>query len=161
MSVRDHLTQSTALGYLAIPRIVTGWFFLQFGWEKLSPRFLSGEQLARQLGRAANDPILWHRDFILQTVVPHSHFFRYLIAFGVIAIGVSLIVGLLVRLSSAFGAFHNLNILFAVALPSGGAQIGLNRIFIVLQLMFILASAGRALGVDGILKKRFPKSWLF
>lgn len=161
MSVRDHLAQSTCLGYLAIPRIVVGCFFFQFGWEKLNPRFLSGEQLVRQLAHAASDPLIWHRDFILHTVVPHSHFFGYLTAFGEIALGVSLIVGLLVRLSSLIGIFHNLNIFFAVALPTGGAQVGLNRIFIVLQFMFIFAAAGRALGLDGVLRSRFPRSWLF
>ncbi len=155
------MKQSTYLGYLAIPRIVVGYYFFQFGWEKLTPQFLSGELLTRQLARAANDPLLWHRDFILHTVVPHSHLFGYLIAYGEMAIGLSLIAGLLVRLSSIFGMFHNLNILFAVALPTGGAQIGLNRIFIVLQCMFILAAGGRALGLDGVLKSRFPRSWIF
>lgn len=155
------MTKTTYLGYLAIPRIVVGYYFFQFGWEKLNLRFLSGEQLTRQLARAATDPLTWHRDFILHSVVPHSHLFGYLIAYGEMAIGLSLIVGLLVRLSSAFGIFHNLNILFAVALPTGGAQVGLNRIFIVLQFMFIFAAAGRALGLDGVLKSRFPRSWLF
>jgi thiosulfate dehydrogenase [quinone] large subunit len=155
------MTQTTYLGYLAVPRIVVGYYFFQFGWEKLNPRFLSGEQLARQLSRATADPLAWHRAFILHSIVPHSHFFGYLTAYGEIAIGLSLMVGLLVRLSSAFGILHNLNILFAVALPTGGAQVGLNRIFIVLQFMFLLAAAGRALGLDGILKSRFPRSWIF
>ena len=83
------------------------------------------------------------------------------VAYGEIAIGLSLFFGCLVRLSSAFGVFHNLNILFAMALPAGGVQVGLNRIFIVFQLMFLFASAGRALGLDALLKKRFPQSWLF
>jgi len=138
-----------------------GYFFFVYGWQKLNLRFLSGEQLAMQLARAANDPLAFHRDFILQTVTPHSQFFAYLIAYGEIAIGLSLIFGLLVRLSSAFGMFHNLNIMFALAIPNGGAQVGLNRIFIVLQLMFILAAAGRAFGLDGILAKRFGRSWMF
>jgi len=128
MSVRDQLTERTYLAYLAIPRIVVGYFFFVYGWQKLNLRFLSGEQLAMQLARAANDPLAFHRDFILQTVTPHSQFFAYLIAYGEIAIGLSLIFGLLVRLSSAFGMFHNLNIMFAL---------------------------------DGILAKRFGRSWMF
>jgi hypothetical protein len=59
----------------------------------------------------------------------------------------------LVRISSSFGAFHNFNILLAIA---AGPQVGLNRIFIVLQIIFVLSSAGLALGVDGLLKRRFP-----
>jgi uncharacterized membrane protein YphA (DoxX/SURF4 family) len=161
VSFRDHWKQSTWLGYLAIPRIVVGFFFLQFGWAKFNPRFLSGQQLASQLARAASDPLPFHRDFILHTVVPHAHFFAVLIAFGEVAIALSLLLGCLVRLSSLFAAFHNLNIYFALGIPAGGAQLGLNRIFIVLELMFVFASAGRAFGLDGLLKKRFPGSWIF
>jgi len=161
VSFWNHFQQRTYLGYLAIPRIVAGYFFLLFGWQKLNPRFLSGQLLAAQLGRAASDPISWHRDFILHTAIPHAHFFGYLVCFGEIAIGVSLVLGCLVRISSCFGAFHNLNIYFAIAIPNGGAQLGLNRIYIVLQLMFVFASAGRALGLDAILKKWFPRSCLF
>ncbi len=160
MSLGDHFKQTTWLGYLALPRIAVGFFFVQFGLQKLNPNFLSGEQLARQLTRASGDPLAFHRDFILNTVVPHAHLFGYLISYGEIAIGLSLLFGCLVRISSTFGAFHNLNIFFAVAIPNGGAQVGLNRIFIVLQVMFLFASAGRVFGLDGILKKRFPRSWL-
>jgi uncharacterized membrane protein YphA (DoxX/SURF4 family) len=161
VSLGDHFKQSTSLGYLAIPRIVVGYYFFQFGWQKLAPRFLSGEQFTRQLARATADPLPFHRDFILHFVTPHAYLFAHLVAYGEIAIGLSLFFGCLVRLSSTFGVFHNLNILFAMALPAGGVQVGLNRIFIVFQVMFLFASAGRAIGLDALLKKRFPQTWLF
>jgi hypothetical protein len=63
--------------------------------------------------------------------------------------------------ASSFGCFVNLNIFLAIGLPSGGAQMRLNRIFICLHLIFVIASAGRSLGVDGWLKEKFPKCWLF
>lgn len=162
MLLVGNFKQTTYLGYLAMARIVMGYYFIQVGWGKLGPRFLSGESLARQLTEnALKDPLSLHRDFILGVVVPHSQFFSSLVCFGEIAIGVSLLVGCLVRISSLFGAFHNLNIYLAIAIPGGsGAQVGLNRIFIVLQLIFVLASAGRSLGIDGILKKKFPQTWL-
>jgi uncharacterized membrane protein YphA (DoxX/SURF4 family) len=138
-----------------------GYFFIQVGWAKLNPRFLSGRQLTAQLAKVGGDPIGWHRDFILHVVVPHAHFFGYLVAYGEIAIGISLLVGCLVRISSSFGAFHNLNILLAIALPNGGAQVALNDIYIALHVVFVLASAGRALGLDCILHKRFPRSAIF
>ena len=146
---------------MALPRIAVGVFFIQFGWQKLAPRFLSGEQFVRQLSRASADPLPFHRDFILHVVTPHAHLFAHLVAYGEIAIGLSLVFGCLVRLSSIFGVFHNLNILFAMALPAGGVQVGLNRIFIVFQLMFVFASAGRALGLDALFRRRFPHTWLF
>ena len=80
MSISEHFTQRTSLGYLAIPRVVLGFLFLQFGWQKMNPRFLSGEQLVAQLSRAASDPVAWHRDFIMQTVIPHSELFGHIVA---------------------------------------------------------------------------------
>ena len=107
------------------------------------------------------DPFGWHREFITGVVIPHASFFGHLIAYGELAIGLSLLTGCLVRISSSFGAFHNLNILLAIAIANGGPQLGINRIFIVLELMFVLSCAGQALGIDGLLKKRFPNVKIF
>jgi len=107
------------------------------------------------------DPLAWHRAFIQGFVIPHAHLFSYLSAFGEIAIGTSLVVGCLVRISSIFGAFYNFNILFSVAYAAGGGTVNYNRLLVLLHLIFVSSSAGRALGVDGILKRRFPRTWLF
>ena len=162
MSLATNFKQSTSLLYLAILRIMVGYHFLDVAWAKLSRGFLNGDDLPAQLLKTvAKDPIGWHRDFIVGFILPHSVFFSYLVPLGELAIGISLVLGCLVRISSSFGAFHNLNILFAIALPGSGAQTAVNEIFIILHLMFVFASAGRVLGVDGILKKGFPRSWLF
>jgi uncharacterized membrane protein YphA (DoxX/SURF4 family) len=84
-----------------------------------------------------------------------------LVAYGELAIGLSLLFGCLVRISAAFAAFHNLNILLAIAWANGGPQLGLNRIFIIMELVFVFAAAGRAWGLDGFLKRRFPRNPLF
>ena len=157
----ENFRQNTALGYVAILRIMVGYHFLVVGLGKLTGGFLSGEALPRTLSGVADDPISWHRDFILGVVVPNADVFSYLVCFGELAIAFSLLSGCLVRISSLFGAFYNLNIYLAVAIPSGGAQVGINRIFIILHLVFVAVSAGRALGLDGYLKKKFPRCWLF
>lgn len=162
VSLAGNFKQSTYLAYLAIARIFVGYHFFETGWAKVAGGFLKGDALPAQLLKtAAKDPIGWHRQFIVGFVVPHSGFFSYLVALGEVAIGVSLLLGCLVRLSSSFGAFHNLNIFFAIALGGGGSQLAINGIFIVLHVMFVLASAGLVLGLDAILKKIFPRSWLF
>lgn len=163
MSLADNFRQRTPLVYLAIPRIFVGYHFISVALPKLARGFTNGADLPAQLLKTVGkDPIGWHRLFIQGFVVPHSGFFSYLIPYGELAIGISLVVGCLVRLSSAFGAFHNLNILFAVALGGGGgAQTAINVIFISLHVVFIFASAGRSLGLDAILKKIFPRSSLF
>ena len=160
-SLQRHYRQKTFLVYLAIVRIFIGYHYISVSWGKVSGTFLSGETLPRMLANVADDPFLWHQGFLLGVVIPHSVFFSYLVAFGELAIGISLLLGCLVRVSSLFAAFHNLNIYLAIGIPRGGAVLGLNRLFIVCLLIFALAGAGRALGLDGILKKRFPRSWLF
>jgi thiosulfate dehydrogenase [quinone] large subunit len=162
MSLTSNFKQSTYLGYLAILRIAVGYHFLTVSLPKVTGPFIKGHVLAEELAKtAAKDPFAWHRAFILGVVVPHAHFFSNLVAFGELAIGISLLLGCLVRISASFGAFHNLNILFAIAVANGGPQLGINRIFIFLQIIFVLSSAGRSLGLDGILKRWFPRSMLF
>ena len=157
--------QKTWLGYLAFVRILVGVQFFMVGWPKLTGgRFLSrnGQPLAQDLLRGApKDYLAWHRAFITGFVAPHAHFFSYLVAFGEVAIAISLITGCLVRVSSLFGAFHNANIYFSVAIASGGATMNYNRLLILLHIVFVCSSAGLVFGLDGLLKKRFPRSWLF
>ena len=162
MSLSQNFKQPTYLGYLAILRIAVGYYFASVALPKITGPFLHGKALAEDLTKTAlKDPIGFHQTFILSTVVPHAQFFGHLVAFGEMAIGLSFLFGCLVRISAAFGAFHNLNILLAIAWANGGPQLGINRIFIILELIFVFASAGRALGLDGILKRCCPNSKLF
>lgn len=162
MSFLTNFRRSTSLGYLAILRIMLGCEFFYLGWEKVFGAFLQGGLLPAQLKRGVGgDPFAWHRAFINGFVLPHATFFSYLVAFGELAIGISLLFGCLVRVSSSFGAFHNLNIFLAISMATGGSQLRLNLTFIVLHLVFVFASAGRSLGLDGILHRRFPRTRLF
>ncbi len=160
----DTLHQRTWLGYLAVVRILVGIQFFLVAWPKVvGGRFLAGQGQGlaeRLLAGAQHDPLLWHRAFITGFVAPHAHFFSYLVAFGELAIGISLITGCLVRVSSSFGAFHNANIFFALAYVNN-AQANYNRLLVLLHIVFIFSSAGRVFGIDGLLAKRFPRSRLF
>jgi thiosulfate dehydrogenase (quinone) large subunit len=162
MSLISNFKQPSYLGYLAILRIAVGYHFLTAAWPKVTGKFLTGQTLAEELTKTvAKDPLAWHRSFIMDSVIPHVHFFSHLVAFGELAIGLSLLFGCLVRISASFGAFHNLNILLSIAIANGGPQLGINRIFIFLQLIFVFSSAGLALGLDGLLKRWFPNTKLF
>lgn len=156
MTLRENFEQRTSLGYLAIIRIAIGYHFFTTGWAKVTKGF--DEMSPQLLAGVAKDTVGWHHSFIVGWVIPNAFWFKYVVAYGELAIAISLLAGCLVRISSLFGAFHNFNILLAVAT---GAQIGLNRLFIVVQLVFVLSSAGRSLGVDGWLHRRFPRSRLF
>ena len=115
-----NLKQRTYLAYIALVRILLGYHFIGTGLDKLFGSFLSGKSLLNDLARGGpKDPFAWHHAFISGFVVPHVHFFSYLVTYGELAIGISLLLGCLVRISSSFGAFHNMNIWLA----SGGTHL--------------------------------------
>ena len=154
--------RDTWLAYLVPARIAVGYHFLVRGsWPKLVEGFGAEELTQELLGGAARNPIPIHRDFIINFVVPNAEAFSRLIAFGELAIGLALITGCLVRVASSFAAFQNLNIYLAIAIPNASAQVGFNRTLIVMHVIFVAASAGRCLGIDGLLKKKFPRSPIF
>lgn len=162
MGLVSNFKQNTWLGYLALIRFAVGYHFLGVAIPKLSSGFLNSKVLANQLAAGiGKDPLAWHRAFIQAQVLPHAHFFNYLTTFGELAIGLSLVTGCLVRVASSFGAFYQANIFLSIAFGAGGALFALNRLYILLHVIFVLASAGRAWGLDCLLKKGFPKSRLF
>jgi uncharacterized membrane protein YphA (DoxX/SURF4 family) len=162
MGLVSNFKQNTWLGYLALIRIAVGYHFMGVALPKLSSGYLNGKFMANQLAAGVGkDPLAWHRAFIHGQVLTHPHVFNYLTAFGELAIALSLLTGCLVRLSSLFGAFYQANIFLAIGFAAGGALFALNRLYILLFLIFLFASAGRAWGLDCLLKKGFPKSWLF
>ena len=162
MSLSTNFKQPTYLGYLAVLRIAVGYHFITAAWPKITGPFLQGHIMTEELMKTvAKDPFTWHRAFITGFVIPHGYFFSHLVAFGELAIGLSLFFGCLVRLSSLFGAFHNLNILLAIAIANGAAQLAINRLYVVMHIVFFIASAGLSLGLDGILKQRFPRAKIF
>lgn len=162
MGLVSNFKQGTWLGYLALIRIAVGYHFLTAALPKLSSGYLNGMVMASQLQRGiAKDPFAWHRAFIEGVVLPNAHIFNYLTAFGELAIAISLLLGCLVRVSSFFGAFYQANIYLSIGFATGGALLAVNRLYILLHVIFVLASAGRSLGLDGLLKKAYPRSWLF
>jgi uncharacterized membrane protein YphA (DoxX/SURF4 family) len=154
-------TYQAPLYYFAILRIMVGYHFFRVAWPKVTGSFMGSQQFVGQFNNIAADPIGFHQAFITDFVIPNAAAFSYLIALGELAIALSYMSGTLVRVSGLFAAFHNLNIYLAVGYPNGGAQMHLNRIYIVLHLILVMVAAGRSLGVDGWLKKKYPKSWLF
>ena len=135
---RENVQQRTRLVYLALMRIAVGYYFVTSSWPKLSDGF-------------ASVPLrLW--------VSPDTAWFGSFVGYAELAIGLSLVTGLLVRACSTLGALHSLNIYLAA---TNGAVVGLNRLLILLQLAFVLASAGRSLGLDGWLHRKFPRNHLF
>jgi len=87
----------------------------------------------------------------------HPKIFGSLVTIGELTIGLSLLVGVLTRISAALGAL----MLFSFALGSGQglAPPGNALLMGVVCVLFVAAPPGRFLGVDAALRGRLPR-WM-
>jgi len=97
----------------------------------------------------------WYADFIKNVALPNATTFSYLVAFGEILVGISLILGALTVVGLIAGAFMNLNYLLA-----GTTSTNPNLYTIAIILLFVGANA-YTIGLDHflipILKDKFGR----
>jgi thiosulfate dehydrogenase [quinone] large subunit len=104
---------------LVVIRILVGVLFLIFGQYKVfGTAFTLGGGFQFWINRFLQEgaypfmvPVL--RGFVL----PHATPLAFLVAYGELAIGLSLVLGLLVRAASAFGLLYMLGLLFSSNYP--------------------------------------------
>jgi thiosulfate dehydrogenase (quinone) large subunit len=146
--------------WIALLRIVVGGWFLKAVWTKfttglllgivpypaVSPRFL-GFQPKRVAEFAAGNPVGWYKDFLEHTVLPHSALFATLQSYGEVAVGLGLVLGLLVGLTSLVGLFLTVNYGLATQWMTSGQQ-GFHIVLVTCMVIFLCARAGRTIGVD-------------
>ncbi len=102
---------------LALCRIFVGVMFLLFGEYKVfRPGFAHGG-IEYWLVQFA--PLPFYKSFLTHWVSPHSVFWAYVVGYGELAIGLSLVSGLLVRAASIGGFFEMLNLLAANGYSAG------------------------------------------
>lgn len=99
---------------------------------------------------------VWYRRFLEMGVLPNVRVFSMLVTVAEIALGAMLVLGLLVRVASVLGIVLCLNYLLATW-HLGFPYTGLNVLVLVALLIFVLVSAGRCLGIDALLRERFPE----
>ncbi len=156
--------------WLAVLRMVVGaWFFksiftklgfvLAVGFLPLpaaSDRWLA--VMPKLIAKyAADNPFPWYKSFLLDTVVPNVHVFATLTALGEVAVGISLLFGLLTPLGAFFGLVQVVFYGLAVQQQSSG-QRGFHVMLFAMMLAFLFARAGRRWGVDMKLRDRWPSS---
>jgi thiosulfate dehydrogenase [quinone] large subunit len=140
-----------------VARIATSILFLLFGEYKLAgPAFAHGGFQNYLQSYISNDAVSFYRPFLSRVVLPHAVFFGYLVGVLESLIGVSLLIGLWVRLASAVGALFMLNLALATWwAPEHGVSLwryfGAELDTLPLLLLFIIfyAAAGRVWGFDG------------
>lgn len=136
-------------------RLYTGYFFLKYGLGKFTGDW-GGAQLHETLGRwAAGAAYDFYLPFLRSVAMPYSSLFAPLVTFGEILVGALLLLGCAGRLAALGGMFLCLNFLFASGVPILSVEQPV--VFLVLLLTVYLTAAGRALGLDALLKGRLPR----
>jgi len=136
----------------ALLRAFLGFSFMRSGFGKLG--HFNGQALTSTLnswinggGKIPPNPNAWYVDFLKGTVIPRADLFANLVTYGEILAGIALFLGLLTVLAAIVGIFMNANYFFAAA-HTGASTQGINVLYIVVQLLFILAWVGQYYGLD-------------
>ena len=142
------------IGFLLVPlRLFMGIGWMRAGIEKFSnPNWSSGEALIKFLNTNETFSPLYNI-LIENLFIPQAAIFANLVSFGQFLIGVSIFTGTLTNISLLIAIFMNLNfILMEKTLPSA--------FYIIIQVELLLMDSGALLGVDSLLNKKIPFSFL-
>jgi uncharacterized membrane protein YphA (DoxX/SURF4 family) len=158
--------------WLAVLRIAVGLYFVKSLVTKMTIALVGGflpfpavserwitvmpNIVTRQ---ASENPLVFYKSFLEETVLTHPALFAQLTAWGETAVGIGLTLGLLTGPASLVGLFLVVNYGLATQWMSPGQQ-GFHLILSVLMLSFFFARAGRTWGLDGRMVSANPKSWL-
>lgn len=143
---------------IAAVRIGTAIFFLLFGEYKLAgPGFAHGGFQEYLRGYIESSAVGFYRPVLANLVLPHAVWFGYLVGVVEMFIGLSLLLGIWVRLASVLGALHMLSLTLATWWEPGHA-VPVWRYFgneldhlplLFLFIIFFVSDAGRRWGLDG------------
>jgi thiosulfate dehydrogenase (quinone) large subunit len=158
--------------WLAVLRILVGLWFLKaltskmdfvllggfFPFLGVEPRWITAmpELVAKQ---AAENPILWYKAFLLNTVLPNSTLFAQFTAWGEVMVGLSLTTGCFTGLGALGGLWLSANYGLA-SMHMSSASKGFHYMLVITMVLLFLARAGRAWGLDAWIAWRWPGSIL-
>ncbi len=142
---------------IALLRIYAGVLFFNAGMSKLSKGFLEQPLLQQTINHWIESGSADHGyvGFLQNWVLPHWQVFSYMVVFGEIAVGLSFILGFMVRPAALGALLMNINFLFA----AGESAAPINKLFIAVNSALFLLSAGRCFGVDYYFYKRVRGFW--
>jgi thiosulfate dehydrogenase [quinone] large subunit len=109
------------------------------------------EQVAMQRGHP------FYQEFVRRVVQPNAASFAAVITWGELLVGVMLVLGLLTRFSAVFALLIPLSYMFAK-----GAWFwtpwSSEAAYVAIALALLIGAAGRTLGLDAFLARRWPRS---
>jgi uncharacterized membrane protein YphA (DoxX/SURF4 family) len=140
---------------MAVARMVIGIMFLFFAQYKLmKPEFAHGGYEKYVNGYIDQTAVNFYKP-VLRLTLTHPVFFGYAVGIAELLIGISMLLGIWVRVFSVVGALFMLNLTLSTwCLPPGAApwqylgnQVG-NIPLLLLFLVFCAHNAGTTLGLD-------------
>ncbi|HEY8196844.1 MAG TPA: DoxX family protein [Gemmatimonadales bacterium] len=145
-----------ARGALALLRVYLGVVFLIASLPKLQKDFTPGlTGFVQQVGLQRGHP--FYQQFLEQVVLPNAAFFAAVVTGSELFVGVTLIMGLMTRFSSSVALILALNYMLAKGAwfwtPSSN-----DAAFAAIALALLIGAAGRTLGLDSFLARRWPRS---
>jgi thiosulfate dehydrogenase (quinone) large subunit len=144
---------------LTLLRTYLGAIFLIAALPKLredfTPRLIGFlEQVALQKGHA------FYQEFVREVVLPHAAVFAALVTWGELLVGALLLLGLATRLAAVIALILTVNYMFAKGAwfwsPSSN-----DAAFAAISVALLVGAAGRTLGLDTLLARRWPRSPLW
>jgi thiosulfate dehydrogenase [quinone] large subunit len=141
---------------LVLLRVYLGVVFLIAAVPKVRGDFITGLTAFLEQ-RALEQSHPFYRGFLQEVVLPNTQLFAALVTWGEFLVGVLLILGLMTRLSATVALLLTLNYMFAKGAwpwtPSSN-----DAAFFAISLALVIGAAGRTLGLDSILARRWPRS---
>jgi thiosulfate dehydrogenase (quinone) large subunit len=124
-------------------RLYVGWEWIAPSWEKLHDQAWVGAKAGAALtgfvhgalaktGGEHPDVQSWYAAFLQNAVLPHAALWSYFVAWGELFVGLALIAGFLVGISSLFGMLMNMNYMLA-------GTVSVNPILFFLSIWLVLA----------------------
>ncbi len=170
-SKAPNVTMHQPARWMALLRIVVGLYFVKSLVTKMSIGYLAGvpvptvserwiNVMPKIVARQASDnPLLFYKQFLEETVLTNSTLFAQLTAWGETVVGLGLTLGLLTGIASLVGLFMVTNYGLATQWMSPGQQ-GFHLVLFFLMLAFFFTRAGRTWGLDGLIARRKPGALL-
>lgn len=141
--------------YLLPLRLSVGLAFLIGGQEKISSGNWGAAFESRLFEFASanlENAYAFYRPFLESVVIPNAGKFAVLVAWGEFLVGFSIFLGLFTRFGAVIGIFMVLNYTFAVGLAMWMPS--LEAAYIWAMFTLLACSAGRAMGIDQVLRSR-------
>ena len=135
--------------WLAMLRVITGWWFFQSGMGKLLQNglnFTAGPGYLKGMGNTVLGPVATFMGYNMPGLV------EAMVPLGETLIGLGLIAGVLVRLASFFGMFF-MSLFWVGNADFGHGMVNGDLMGLLLFLTMIVFAAGRYWGLDAILEQ--------